>query len=143
MSQNGRATAGKIMPLIHQEKITSSPFFAVDNFLNQEFLVTILQRDCHDGDGLNEGCEMLIQVRSTSDFSLLYSFDKLIEHLGGFHCFSFANNILAIFELPLSDEPLRIKYFYIILNFKKFSNIFLFCVLITGSSTVRRSLGLN
>ena len=115
------ATTGRVLQLIYQENLSLSAFVVDEIFLSEKYIVSIQQRNLSNADGRYE---MFVQLRSTADLSVLYSFAKeLMDH---FNCFGFYNNNLAILMTSRSKPP-KIKYvtvhFFTILK-KKCLNFF-------------------
>jgi hypothetical protein len=94
ISKNENASAQEpqeVTKLIHQESLLSSTFFSVDIFLNEMYIVTILERSLIDTD---KEIEMFVHLRSTTDPSEVYSFAK--ERMDAFACFGFTIAIQVV-----------------------------------------------
>ena len=91
-----------VLELVHQEKFLlkpSSPFLPQECFVGGKYIATIHVRQLH-----NKMESLLIEARSTADFSVVYSSK---ERIVGYYCFSFHNDILAVQILQNHDSFVR------------------------------------
>ena len=95
-----------VLELVHQEKFLlkpSSPFLPQECFVGGKYIATIHVRQLHNK---IESHELLIEVRSTADFSVVYSTK---ERTTGYYCFSFHNDILAVQIFQNHENCIRYK----------------------------------
>ena len=93
-----------VLELVHQEKFLlkpSSSFLPHECFVGGNYIATIHIRQLHNK---IESHERLIEVRSTADFSVVYSTK---ERIAGYYCFSFHNDILAVQILQNHENCIR------------------------------------
>ena len=93
-----------VLEFVHQEKFllkSSSPFLPQECFVGRKYIATIHLRKLHDK---IESHEQLIEVRSTADFSVVYSTK---ERTTSYVCFSFHNDILAVHIHQNHDNFIR------------------------------------
>lgn len=86
-----------VLELVHQEKFLlkpSSPSLPQECFVGGNYIATIHVREY----------QLLIEVRSTADFSVVYSTK---ERIAGYYCFSFHNDILAVHIFQNHDNFIR------------------------------------
>jgi len=80
-----------VLELVHQENPISSYFIPIQSFVNEKYIVTVLLQPLHFEEEL---IELFFEVRSTTDFSLIYCSPK--DCGINFKCFSFAEDIFAV-----------------------------------------------
>jgi len=93
-----------VLELVYQEKFLlkpSSSFLPQECFVGGNYIATIYVRQLHNQIASNE---LLIEVRSTADFSVVYSTK---ERTTIYLCFSFHNEILAVHIFQNHDNFIR------------------------------------
>lgn len=73
---NLKSANGRIAQLIHKQKYSTNNYLAVEILISDKFLVMNFQRD-KDVKLPGKMYDCLIQVRSTSNFELIYSVKEL------------------------------------------------------------------
>ena len=85
-----------VLELVHQEKFLqkpSSPFLPQECFVGGKYIATFHVRQLHNK---IESHELLIEVRSTANFKVVYS---IKERAAKFHCFGFVKDVLAVYMI--------------------------------------------
>jgi hypothetical protein len=88
--QSGALMTGEILQLIQHKMISSSPFHISRLFVNNKFIVALLQ---NLADVVSFMFAIDVEIRSTTNFDLIY---KVSEHVTYLTCFRFVHDILSI-----------------------------------------------
>ena len=132
--ENGKST-DQIMQFIHQESLSHSLFSVKNVFISEKYIVPIFHRTLDNESHMKE---IFIQVRSTLDFNVIYSYPK--ERVDFIICFAFVNDILAtqVFQ-DFKHQEISFKYlkpsFIFLLQ-----GLFYFSLFLKGSMTVTENL---
>jgi len=100
-----------LLELVHQETNSSDVYVsAVKLFISEKYLVTFV-RQFHSYSletSLPKSSEVVIEVRSTTDFSLIGTIvEPLLMISNAVTCFSFVDNFLAIQIQGLVDDKIQ------------------------------------
>lgn len=100
-----------LLELVHQETNSSDVYVsAVKLFISEKYLVTFV-RQFHSYSletSLPKSSEVVIEVRSTTDFSLIGTIvEPLLMISNAVTCFSFVDNFLAIQIRGLVDDKIQ------------------------------------
>ena len=104
------------LELIHQETLPSSPFLLRQTFVSEKFIVSLFGRQLKDSldDDDEMMAEIIIELRSSADFTIIRIFEKEIISMGSSYL-GFYNDILAIFlSQPLQPQEFDNQILYII-----------------------------
>lgn len=83
------------MDLIHHETLPVAPFTTIQLFMSERYLVTVWTRKVIINVSIDKYFyETIFEVRSTTDFSVVYSTVK--EKFCEMSCFRFINDTLAV-----------------------------------------------
>ena len=94
-----------LLELAHEETMFySSPFTLRECFVSGNYIVSVLARKLQNEDGDDE--ELLIEVRSTTDFCVVYSIKESIFFSS---CFNFAKDILTV-QMVCLNKGVFIRY---------------------------------
>ena len=96
---NGKAR----LELVHKEQLPASPFSPDQSFLSEKHIVTVLLKISPIDDNIHE---VMVEVRSTVDFSVVYS---VKEPAFLFFRFAFFNDMFGV-QLVLKNQRNLIKY---------------------------------
>ena len=75
-----------MLKVAHQEPLPRFSFILRSSFVSAKYIVTQFIKT-------NENTEVLVEVRSTADFKVVYS---IKERAAQFHCFGFVKDVLAV-----------------------------------------------
>ena len=117
--KNQNAKKMDLLELVHQETNSSDVYVsAVKLFISEKYLVTFV-RQFHSYSletSLPKSSEVIIEVRSTTDFSLIGTIvEPLLMISNAVTCFSFVDNFLAIQIRGLIDDKIQLSTFFPIL----------------------------
>ena len=109
--KNQNAKKMDLLELVHQETNSSDVYVsAVKLFISKKYLVTFV-RQFHSYSletSLPKSSEVIIEVRSTTDFSLIGTIvEPLLMISNAVTCFSFVDNFLAIQIRGLIDDKIQ------------------------------------
>ena len=80
-----------MLKVVYQESLTAWQFFPFSSFMSENYIVARLEKNIP-----NEKKEVLIEVRSTANFKVVYS---IKERAAKFHCFGFVKDVLAVYMI--------------------------------------------
>ena len=109
--KNQNAKKMDLLELVHQETNSSDVYVsAFKLFISEKYLVTFV-RQFHSYSletSLPKSSEVIIEVRSTTDFSLIGTIvEPLLMISNAVTCFSFVDNFLAIQIRGLIDDKIQ------------------------------------
>lgn len=81
-----------LVELVHQENMPLSPFLPTRSYVSKKYIVTILLGRMSS----QKQHEIIVEVRSTANFIVVYSIKETVLFTSLFFCFRFVDDIIGI-----------------------------------------------